>query len=1018
VRRIFKFALSAALGVSGLAGATGLVPRATAQESISVGRFPALSIEEAKQAIETLPGYELELVASEPQIASPVAMEFDAAGDLWVVEMLDYSEQEHEALGRVSRLRDRDRDGVMDESEVILKDLSWPTAITCVGDRVWVAAPPQILQLAMRSESTVILDGLGRQNVQGLANSFRWGLDGRVHLSTSSNGGQLTVPPQSPLRTNRSPRNVSGRDIAVDPTSGSLSDMVGYGQHGMDFSPWGDRFVTSNSDHLQQVIAWYLPELTDASLSKSVAWRRSIAIDGPQAEVFRISPVEPWRTIRTQMRLSGASIGLLEGGGRASGYFTSATGITIYDGDQWPTSDSLSGDSLLGIVADVGSNLVHRKKLSRKGVAMVGERIDEAAEFVRSKDTWFRPVQFAHGPDGCLYIVDMARETIEHPKSLPEPIKSQLDLTSGRNLGRIWRIVARDRPIRRDAPGLDRANSDKLVETLAHPNGWHRETASQLLVLKQDATWIPELRTMATSYASPLARLHAISVLATMPHGIDTETWLKTVQDPHPKIRLWSLILLPRFVDHLSASDRKQGFLALRNEQDLEVRMVAAVRSRMAFGIGSDRSDQQDQQDQSDREAIAEVLLAWACSDAGSDDWQCDELRAAVEYAIAGGDVEAFADRVIPILSAQASADSAASWWDAILFQLHQSQRLHTWMERICASEMSPETTERLMASLSRLVNRRQITAPEARTAVEQFARNQALDLVKQSIASEKPSQMSSADRVAVQLLTMLPSEERSTLLNTILNLENKTDLQQAAVDAWLANDQALQAVVLDRWERLSPPVLNGLFQGLVRSIGGTRLLLDRIDAGKMDSKRIPAWAWQAIRSSTDEGIRKRSAQWDSASVSKWEEIRQPYLEVWKQVGAAERGETHFRKWCASCHRVNGIGVQLGPSLDSYRVRTNEAIAIAIAEPSRDLDPKYEQHQIRTNDDETYAGLLSASGTDYIEITSAQNQVSRVAKESIETWTTTGKSFMPDGLLQELGPAALNDLIAFLRKTQ
>jgi putative membrane-bound dehydrogenase-like protein len=607
------------LGVLGLVAANSIGPKLYAQDSISVGRFPALSIDQAKQAIETLPGYAIELVASEPQIASPVAIEFDAAGDLWVVEMLDYSEQEQEALGRVSRLRDRDRDGVMDESEVILKDLSWPTAITCVGDRVWVAAPPQILQMAMRSESRVILDGLGRQNVQGLANSFRWGLDGRVHLSTSSNGGQLTVPPQSPLRTNRSPRNVSGRDIAVDPISGSLSDMVGYGQHGMDFSPWGDRFVTSNSDHLQQVVAWYLPELTDASLSKSVAWRRSIAIDGPQAEVFRISPVEPWRTIRTQMRLSGASIGLLEGGGRASGYFTSATGITIYDGDQWPTSDSLAGDSLLGIVADVGSNLVHRKKLSRKGVAMVGERIDEAAEFVRSKDTWFRPVQFANGPDGCLYIVDMARETIEHPKSLPEPIKSQLDLTSGRNLGRIWRIVSRDRPIRRDAPGLDRADSDKLVEALAHPNGWHRETASQLLVLKQDATWIPELRTMATSYASPLARLHSMSVLATMPRGIDAETWLKTVQDPHPKIRLWSLILLPRFVDHLSASDLRQGFLALRNERDLEVRMVAAVRSRMVFGTQTDRSDRSDRSDQSDREAIADLLLAWACSDAGAD---------------------------------------------------------------------------------------------------------------------------------------------------------------------------------------------------------------------------------------------------------------------------------------------------------------------------------------------------------------------------------------------------------------
>jgi putative membrane-bound dehydrogenase-like protein len=993
-----------------------LSPCLRAQESKQVGRFPALSLSDAFRAIETQPEFGVELVASEPQIASPVAMEFDAAGDLWVVEMLDYSEQEQEALGRVSRLRDRDRDGVMDESEVMIKDLSWPTAITSVGDRVWIAAPPHLMQLVMKpgqsATSIPLLEGFGRQNVQGLANSFRWGLDSRMHLSTSSNGGQLIAPPQSPFRVDASPRNVSGRDLALDVVNGTLADVVGYGQHGMDFSPWGDRLVTSNSDHLQQVVAWYLPELTDAPLSRSVPWRRSIAVDGPQAEVFRISPVEPWRTLRTEMRLSGASVGMLEGGGRASGYFTSATGITIYDGDQWPESDWLHGTSMLGIVADVGSNLVHRKRLRPNGAGLLGERIDPASEFVRSKDTWFRPVQFAHGPDGCLYIVDMARETIEHPKSLPEPIKSQLDLTSGRNLGRIWRIVSRDRPIRRDAPGLDRADTAKLVETLAHPNGWHRETASQLLVLRQDALGIPALRSMARSHTSPFARLHATSVLAAIPNGVDAETWLDIVQDPHPKIRLWSLILLPRFRDDLSANDLTQGFQALANERDLEVRIAAVVRSRTVFG---NRTDPTDSSDRSDREAIADLMLAWACGEVGSNDWQCDQLRAAVEYAMAGGNAELFADRMIPILSAHASADSVASWWDAILFQLHQSQRLHTWMERFFASDLNAQTSERLMASLSRLVNRRQITAPEARTAVQQFARQEAMDCVNQTIASTEPSQASAKDRVAVQLLTILPAEERSTLLTAILDSENKTDLQQAAVEAWLANDPSLQAIVLDRWERLSPPVFNGLFQGLVRSIGGTRLLLDRIDTGQMDPKRIPAWAWQAIRSSTDEGIRKRAVQWDSFSVSKWEEVRNPYQETWSQTGSVEQGEAHFRKWCATCHRVNEVGIQLGPSLDSYRVRTNEAIAIAIAEPSRDLDPKYEQHQIRTVEDETFAGLLSASGADFIEITSAQNQVSRISRNAIDTWTTTGKSLMPEGMLQELGPAALNDLIAFLR---
>ena len=188
-----------------------------------------------------------------------------------VVEMVDYSEQENDALGRLSKLTDTDSDGRMDRTEVIAEHLSWPTALATLNERTWVAAAPLVLEFRAGQPtsdpkgtwtSQPLLEGLGRQNVQGLANSFRWGLDGRMHLSTSSNGGQLITSPGSNLSLPSSPYGVSGRDIAWDVVSGKVSTVVGYGQHGMDFSPWGDRFVTSNRDHLQQVVAWYFPELT------------------------------------------------------------------------------------------------------------------------------------------------------------------------------------------------------------------------------------------------------------------------------------------------------------------------------------------------------------------------------------------------------------------------------------------------------------------------------------------------------------------------------------------------------------------------------------------------------------------------------------------------------------------------------------------------------------------------------------------------------------------------------------
>ncbi len=158
-----------------------------------------------------------------------------------------------------------------------------------------------------------------------------------------------------------------------------------------------------------------------------------IAGDDPAAEVFRISPDEPWR-------VAGTVQGLIEGGGRASGYFTAATGITIYRGNAF--SSEFDGDAF---VADCGSNLIHRKKVRPDGVGFKAERPadEQKVESLASTDNWFRPVQLANGPDGALYVADMYREVIEHPWSLPESIKKHLDLNSGNDRGRIYTASCR-----------------------------------------------------------------------------------------------------------------------------------------------------------------------------------------------------------------------------------------------------------------------------------------------------------------------------------------------------------------------------------------------------------------------------------------------------------------------------------------------------------------------------------------------------------------------------------------------
>jgi putative heme-binding domain-containing protein len=130
---------------------------------------------------------------------------------------------------------------------------------------------------------------------------------------------------------------------------------------------------------------------------------------------------------------------------------------------------------------------VHRKKLRGPGPQLVAERAggEERVEFLASRSNWFRPVTLANAPDGCLWICDMAREVIEHPWSLPEPLKQKLDLDAGREMGRLLRIVPDGFKARPPAK-LGALSTAELIALLDHPNGWHRDTAARLLHQRQD----------------------------------------------------------------------------------------------------------------------------------------------------------------------------------------------------------------------------------------------------------------------------------------------------------------------------------------------------------------------------------------------------------------------------------------------------------------------------------------------------------------------------------------------------
>ncbi|MHC4995469.1 MAG: DUF7133 domain-containing protein, partial [Planctomycetota bacterium] len=109
--------------------------------------IPPRSAEEAKSLFETIPGYEMQLVAAEPMVVDPIAMAFDESGRMYVVEMRGYSEDGGLNLGRIRLLEDTDQDGAADRSTVFAEGLSWPTAVACWDGGVFAVVPPDLLYL-------------------------------------------------------------------------------------------------------------------------------------------------------------------------------------------------------------------------------------------------------------------------------------------------------------------------------------------------------------------------------------------------------------------------------------------------------------------------------------------------------------------------------------------------------------------------------------------------------------------------------------------------------------------------------------------------------------------------------------------------------------------------------------------------------------------------------------------------------------------------------------------------------
>lgn len=966
------------------------------------GKPPAgpLSPREELATFRVPAGFRVELVASEPEVVDPVAMAFDEDGRLYVAEMRGYPNggvgTGAITSGQIRRLEDRNGDGVFEHSTVFATGLRFPTGVMPYKKGLLVANPPDLIYLedtdadGKADRTRILYAGFGLANIQQLLNSLQWGLDNWVYGLAGSNGGTITCPenPSVPAVELR------GRGIRFHPDiPGSLEPISGGGQYGLAADAWGRWFTATNSQHLRHMV---LPDhyLRRNPLLAVSAVTLDIPDHGAACKVHRLSPFEAWRVERTQRRKDGpdatrfSATELVPGG-----FITSGCSPVVYSADQFP--ESHRGNTF---VCDPANNLIHRDILEPSGATFVAKRGDADCEFLASTDNWFRPVWLSLGPDGGLYVLDFYREAIETPLSLPDDIKARLNLES-RGRGRIWRVTATGQERKKGRAGLRDATTDRLVSLLADPNSWWRLNAQRLLVERRDKSAIDALRRLAQDARQPLGQVHALWTLEGL-NALD-EKLLANVLTTAKE---------PGLVENaLRLADSRLG----RSARLLEIvtpmtsNPSPRVRFQLAFTLG-----------QADHFEAAAALARLARNPA-SDSWtQTAILSSAASFApellaalVPDKDNQATAPlSTLSRLGALAGMKGRNDDWLMRTLELleFKGPRPAAWQAAVFQG--LAEGLERGPQPLSRL--------GEKSAANEQRAVALVAPYFRQAAQAAQDDKQALAERTAaVRLLGHAPSQASGPALKALLTPQTPAELQLAAVRA--LGQQAnpgVAAALLAPWNTFSPSIRREVLEALFARKERLTALLDAVADKQITINQLEPARVEQLRKHPDASIRDRAVKLLAGQGTPDRlKVVQEYAAALELSADVGRGKAVFKRVCATCHRLDEVGVEVGPNLlAALRNKTRAGLVTDLLDPSKEVDARYVLYLVTTTAGRQFSGMIAADTASSLTLRRAEKAEDTILRTDIDDIQATAKSLMPENLETQLNKQDLADVIAYL----
>lgn len=988
-----------------------------------------LSPEEERLSFSLPPGFEIQLVASEPAIQKPMQLAFDERGRLLVSASRDYPLGPREGEAPADSVFLLEIDGGSGAATKVTAFSSGYNICSGVealpGGRVILAHAPDILLLSdadgdgTADGSDVLYTGFARWDTHELPNSFTWGIDGWLY------GLQGHVNESNVKNKEGEVTQIHHGNVYRMKPDGSRIEVWARGMS----NPWGLAF--DNGQHL-------------------------FGADCESRPIWQIVEGLPYQGFLQDEEPLGFTPFITEDPHGASGF----AGLVSYTGRAFPGQyrDCLyMGSPITGIL--------YRDRPEAEGST---NYLVRQPDFLTSTDPWFRPVDVELGPDGALYIADWYNRIIAHvevPLDHPDRDKER---------GRIWRIVYKGGGA---APGEDpeaiaaqfdgpmatdwsKASKPRLFEALADRNAWIRRQAAAQLDYRFGGERVQSARRLLNKAKAPeRARLEAWWLLE-RGGSLDYDGLIASARDASPLIRRQAAreIALRNEVD---APQRKQVLIGLLDDPSADVAREAAMALRgvpgedslhalLARQVAGDRAlsnGSLDGQDtllayargfairdhllddaiidrlvQEDGAAIPQLMkylvaastpratelqAAWLVAGKIPPEHRYRVLRNVLAHAgpetvraifrpdvdqmpASGPPLKTYANEVFAVAPAKGSALDRAALYTA-------------WFPRL--AESSDPEARRIALDMAARFNpadgltlaRRAVPDRSADSRMRQTAAQMLLDLRYDEAAGEVLRIVADANEdpgvrrgMAYELAARAGNRARFDALLAALT-GAPANVQQGAVES-LARQRPGVTYMLEavEWGAINPVYLNDVL---------VRIFIDNIHK----DPELTAWHRRLVDSVEDAESRA------NAQIAKYRALYDS-----RKAPDLVRGQELVEESCLLCHRIGGFGGLRAPNLDGIGNRGIDRLLQDILQPSKDIDPAFRSTMITTQDGRTEEGYVSAEDGEWVTLVDATGWESDIRKSDIQERKKMWVSPMPPDFGTALPEEDFLDILGFL----